>query len=330
MPSPTVLMAHQFREVTARGDALVLTGETMGGGACTGAMREHLEAGLQVYATERAARTFSDDLAKMASWGVRLLSDDEAAGFKGGTIIRMGDIDFNSLERAFSAWGVRLNPDYIGVAVLDHGAAPPGESDRRFRFLNLANLLESNATLEALIYSANEVSESFTRMRAVVRSLKGHAPLVIMDTGAAAVMGASQDGAAASHRRHLAVNLGNSHTLAFHLEGLKVLGMFEHHTSGLSLERFETLLERLVSGELTNAEVWDDGGHGSLVFGVGGSPFLVATGPRRRLISDSRLKPYFAAPSGNMMLTGCFGLVRAAALRFPEWRPEIEKALSLD
>lgn len=329
LPAPTVLVARKIREATARGEALVLTGETMGGGACTVALREHLAAGFPVYATEKAARTFSDDLAKVASWGVCLVSEDEAAGFKGGTRIRMEDVDFSSLAKAFAGWGVKLAPDVIGVAVLDHGAAPPGESERRFRFQYLEHRLKTNGTLAALVYRAAEVPGHFTRMQAVVRSLDGETPLILMDTGAAAVLGASLDGEGACHRERLAVNLGNSHTLAFHLDGLKVLGMFEHHTSGLSLARLETLLERLVSGGLTNAEVWDEGGHGSLVISAGGNPFLLATGPRRALISPSRMKPCFAAPFGNMMLAGCFGLARAAALRFPEWQPEIDKALCL-
>ena len=330
LPSPTVLVARKIREVTARGETLVLTGETMGGGACTGALREHLAAGFLVYATENAARTFKDDLEKVVSWGVHLISADEADGFKNGTKISMGDIELGSLERAFSAWGIKLNPDVIGVAVMDHGAAPPGESDRRFRFHNLTQMLEKDSTLAALVFTAPEVAESFTRMRAVVRSLGGETPSILMDTGAAAVLGASLDRVACSHHQHLAVNLGNSHTLAFHLDGLKVRGLFEHHTGSLSLKRLEALLERLVSGELSNAEVWDEGGHGSLVLSAGGSPFLLATGPRRGLINDSRLQPYFAAPFGNMMLVGCFGLARAAALRFSEWQPEIDKALSLD
>lgn len=328
LPAPTVQVARRIRKATVERKALVLNGETMGGGACTFALREHLAAGLGVYATEKAARTFSDDLGKVASWGVKLVSDDEVA-LKGAKI-SLGDVEFNLLEKAFSAWGVKLAPDAIGMAVLDHGAAPPGESERRFRFRYLANRLEEKGTLEALAYLASEIPEHFTRMQAVVRSLAGKKPLILMDTGAAAVLGASLDGEGACHRKRLAVNLGNSHTLAFHLDGLNVLGMFEHHTHGLSLARLETLLKKLVSGELTNDEVWDEGGHGALVFKGGGSPFLLATGPRRALIRPSRLKPCFAAPFGNMMLTGCFGLVRAIALRFPEWQPEINKTFCID
>jgi len=38
---------------------------------------------------------------------------------------------------------------------------------------------------------------------------------------------------------------------------------------------------------------------------------LIATGPRRGMLEGSPLPFEFAAPHGDMMLTGCFGLLRA-------------------
>ncbi len=330
LPAPTVLIAQKMGMATDRSDPIVLIGETMGGGPCTDALRTHLEAGLEASATPEAARTFSDDLEKVASWGVRLVSPDEAASIKRGTVIRMGDIALDALEKALSCWDIRLAVDGIAVAVLDHGAAPRGESERIFRFRQLEHLLQKNNTLESFIFFPAEVPSFLTRMQAIVRSLEEKFPLILMDTGAAAVLGASLDRIVAAHPHHLAVNLGNSHTLAFHLAGARVLGLFEHHTLSLSSYRLELLLDKLVSGELKSAEVWGDGGHGSLVLERGASPFVTATGPRRLLLVSSQLNPYYAAPFGNMMLTGCFGLARAVAIRFPEWRGEIERALLLE
>jgi len=327
LPSPTRLVAQRIKQATARGEPLILIGETMGGGACTGAMKDHLKAGRKVYSTEEAARSFSDDLQKVASWGVELISPDEAARIKNGSSISMGDIDLDVLSKALSNWDINLAPDGMAVAVLDHGAAPPGESDRLFRFRQLEQLLTQNNTLESFAFTPPELPDDFTRMQAVVRSLGNDVPLVLMDTGASAVLGASLDSVVATHPHRLAVNLGNSHTLAFLLDDSRVLGLFEHHTSALSPDRLEALLEKITSGELSFTEVWQDGGHGSLSIGKGERPFLVATGPRRSLLTSSRLNAYFAAPFGSMMLTGCFGLARAVALKFPQWRDELEKAL---
>jgi uncharacterized protein (DUF1786 family) len=95
---------------------------------------------------------------------------------------------------------------------------------------------------------------------------------------------------------------------------------------------------KLANGTLTNEEVFDTSGHGALIlpptsfpqaeFERGGSfPFLAVTGPRRELLRGSRLHPYEATPHGDMMLAGCFGLLRALADHEPALAPLIEPSL---
>ena len=299
----------------------------MGGGASTSAVRRHLESGLKVYATENAARSFRDNLEEVTSWGIQLISTDEVTQFKSGTIIQLADVELERLEKALSNWNIPLSPDVVAVAVLDHGVAPPGESDRLWRFKYLEQLLQANGTLEAFMFSETEIPRYFTRMQAVVRTIKGNAPVVIMDTGAAAVLGSSFDRTVELHDKRLVVNMGNSHTLAFNLSGSRVLGLFEHHTSSLSQSRLENLMLGTIAGDLKQQDIREEGGHGSLIIEKGGEPFITVTGPRRSLLENSRLNPYLAAPFGSMMLTGCFGLLKAAAIKFPQWRDEIENAL---
>ena len=136
------------------------------------------------------------------------------------------------------------------VAVLDHGTSPLGESQRLFRFRHLESLIKHSNTLEDLIFTSTDLPDYFTRMQAVARSLKDTAPLVLMDTGAAAVLGASLDRVVAAHPHRLVVNLGNAHTIAFLLIESRILGLFEHHTRQLSLHKLEVLLTKLISGEL--------------------------------------------------------------------------------
>ena len=68
-------------------------------------------------------------------------------------------------------------------------------------------------------------------------------------------------------------------------------------------------------------------GHGAMVFRPtpDARPFLAVTGPRRghaaRLGACGR---YFAVPHGDMMLAGCFGLLRAYAANYPEAAEAIE------
>ena len=61
----------------------------------------------------------------------------------------------------------------------------------------------------------------------------------------------------------------------------------------------------------------------------GAMPLIAVTGPQRGRLRGSRLQPYFATPHGDMMISGCFGLVRAFGARYPERREEIEQALAV-
>jgi len=107
--------------------------------------------------------------------------------------------------------------------------------------------------------------------------------------------------------------VGNQHTLGVLLQGERVLGLFEHHTVLMTPDKLVQLIDRLRAGTLTNEEVYEDHGHGAFISSdyVPGSgfDFVAVTGPQRRLGAD--LDYYFAAPHGDMMLTGCFGLVAA-------------------
>jgi len=54
---------------------------------------------------------------------------------------------------------------------------------------------------------------------------------------------------------------------------------------------------------------------------------VAVTGPQRGRLADTGLAPYFAAPFGDMMISGCFGLLRAFADVYPGAAPAIEHRL---
>ncbi|MFQ5826184.1 MAG: DUF1786 domain-containing protein [Dehalococcoidia bacterium] len=328
MPAPTRIVAGRIQEATRRGEPLLLTGVTMGGGASGSAVRKHLAAGLPVYATPEAAATLDDDLDLVAGWGVNLVSEGEAEHVDGACRVEMKDLDLVAISRALGAFGVEASFDAVAVAALDHGAAPKDMSDRLFRFQYLRRVVEKRNELIAFVYMAEEVPSHLTRLQAIAKTLDRELPLLLLDTGVAAALGALEDETVSRHPHRLLVNLGNSHTLAFHLEGNSILGLFEHHTGGLDAQRLGAFLERLTQGRLTQEEVFGDGGHGSVVLGrASRAPFMTVTGPRRGMVRNSDLNPYLAAPHGAMMLVGCFGLIRAFALKMGTWREEIDRAL---
>jgi uncharacterized protein (DUF1786 family) len=327
MPSPTALLAERVKQATADRVDLVLTGVTMGGGPGHWAVEAHMKAGLNVYATPDAARTFDDDLERVAAMGVRIV--DSPDGANGARRLELRDFYLAELIEALRAFGVSTTFDAVGVAVFDHGAAPPGVSDRRFRFDYLRDQVERGIGLEGFGFLVAEIPARMTRMQAVAGTWSGPDPLFLMDTGPAAILGALDDAVVAASDPVSVVNVGNFHTIAALLDGRRIRGLFEHHTGELTPPKLEQYLDKLASGNLSNDQVFDDMGHGALELGVNPrSPKrLAVTGPRRGLLDGSRLRPHLAVPHGDMMLAGCFGLLRALAARLPEFAPVVEGQL---
>lgn len=337
MPSPTMQIRHRLLEASRRRQAILLTGVIMGGGPSQWAVEAHLRAGLPVYATPPAARSFNDDLEVVKEMGIILVSEEEADRLPVPiTRLEMKDFDFPAVVQAFASFGVALDAlDAIAVAVFDHGDAPPGVSDRKFRFEYLDRRIRLENRLSAFAYQAEDIPPILTRLQAVAVSAQGlDAPLVVMDTAPAAILGATYDPQVAARKRVIIANIGNFHTLAFRLGPAGIEGVFEHHTGLLDRPKLERLLLSLADGSLKDEDVFEDQGHGALIYNpdllsLSGDGFGVAvTGPRRSLVKGSRvLKPYFAVPFGDMMIAGNIGLLSAVADLLPYLREPIQNWL---
>jgi uncharacterized protein (DUF1786 family) len=304
LPAPTQVLARRIRRLTGQAQPIFLNGRVMGGGAVTQAVRYHMGHALPVYATPQAAFTFSDRLEEPEDWGVVLTETAPP----GAVTLSLGDVDMEALRQVLAAFEVPF-PQHYAVAVQDHGFHPQG-SNRRFRFQGWENFLAQGGKLADLAY--RQPPSRFTRMAAVAEVLPG---VLLMDTCAAGVRGALLDPRAAEHLEQglTVVNAGNAHTFAALVKGERIYGVYEHHTGLLSPEKFRAHLERFQQGTLTNGEIFDDQGHGCTYvpdFEPGGEfAFTVITGPRRRLAQG--WPGVMAAPFGDMMLSGCFGLVAA-------------------
>lgn len=337
VPSPTMMVHRRIKDATRRRQPILLSGVIMGGGPSQWAAEDHVRAGLSLYATPEAARSFNDDLDMVRRMGVQIVSEDEAARLSQDVLrIELRDFDFGAIARALGEFGVSLDDlAAVAVAVFDHGDAPVDYSDRQFRFDYLDERIRAENRLSAFAYPAAQVPPIMTRLEAVVKSAEGvDAPLVVMDTAPAAVLGATFDPRLAARQRKLIANVGNFHTLAFRLGPAGIEGVFEHHTGLLDLPRLDALLRALADGSLKHADVFDDHGHGALIYHgdplpLGEGEFDVAvTGPRRNLMRASSLRPYFAVPFGDMMIAGCFGLLAAVADVLPELGEPIHASLS--
>ncbi|HUG63132.1 MAG TPA: DUF1786 family protein, partial [Methylomirabilota bacterium] len=226
LPSQTQVVARRIAAVTAARRPLHLTGAVMGGGASTGAVQAHLAAGLPVTATANAARTIHNDPVRVARFGVTIREDTPS----GAAVIALRDLDLDALGGGLNAFGVAL-PDIVAGAVQDHGYRP-GSGNNEVRFEYLQGLLDGGADLAGMVY--RQPPAEMTRMAAVSETIPG---AYVMDTGAAAVLGALGDpvvARAANSTGAILVNVGNMHTFAVLLQGRRLYGLFEHHTGGLT------------------------------------------------------------------------------------------------
>ena len=292
--------------------------------------------------TPAAATTINDELDKVEALGIKIISEDEAHELP-STVHRLElkDFDFSAIAKTFEDYGVSLNDlSAIAVAVFDHGNAPAGVSDRQFRFDYLDDRIREKNSLSAFAYLTNEIPKIMTRLQSVADSAgELPCPLVVMDTAPAAVLGAALDPIVAMRKQKIICNVGNFHTLAFRLGRDGIQGVFEHHTGEIDLAKLESLLRRLADSSLKHEDVFNDMGHGALMytdeaFELGSDEFdIVVTGPRRSMFgkggsgSAPSLKPYFATPFGDMMIAGCYGLLAATAEIVPDLAETISGSL---
>lgn len=330
MPSATEITARRIRRATLESRPILLSGVPMGAGPCGWALEAHLASGLAAYATPAAARTFDDDLAVVAGMGVVVVSEDEANAVRGVERIVMHDLDLAAVRNALAAFQVSTQFDGLALGCLDHGYAPPGYSERLFRFDHLRRVVRENNDLRSFVYLPEEVPEYLVRARSMLASIDFDVPAIYLDTGPAAVLGALQDPHLSDAEDQIVLHLGTMHTLGFWLNGTEIRALYEHHTAMLSREEIESLTERFIAGNLTPEEVFARQGHG-VHYVDNATPvdaLIAVTGPQRHKLRSSRLNPYFAMPHGDVMISGCYGLVWAFAERFAERRLEIETALA--
>jgi len=329
LPSPTMMVHRRLKQALSQSGTrapILLSGHQMGGGPSAWAIEEYARAKIPVYMTPSAATTINDELEKVEALGIKIISEEESQQLKAVSRIELKDFDFELITKTFRDYGVSLNDlEAIAVAVFDHGNAPAGVSDRQFRFDYLDERIKAKNSLSAFAYLSKDIPKIMTRLQSVADSADDlPCPLLVMDTAPAAVLGATFDSLVAQRRQKIICNVGNFHTLAFRLGTEGIEGVFEHHTGEIDLAKLELLLRSLAEGSLKHEDVFNDMGHGALMYSTDQFEFgkdefdIVVTGPRRSMFAhDPTLKPYFAVPFGDMMIAGCFGLLAATAEILP-------------
>ena len=301
---------------------LLLTGVEMGGGPIAGVLRRRAQKN-KVVVSASAAATLNHDLEKVAAWGIQVVDDATAEKMKADaayTHIRLADLDVQRLESIVGGFGVPFAFDTVGICAQDHGVAPSGVSHLDYRHNLFAELLDRDPRVHVLLYERREVPEKMNRLRSIAESA-GALPtqqIYVMDSGMAAILGASLDRSAEGKERIVILDVATSHTVGAALLGDEIASFFEYHTSDVTPERLESLVRNLADGKLRHREILAEGGHGAYTrktIEYAAVEAIIATGPKRKIAAASRLDLTWGAPMGDNMMTGTAGLLEAIQRR---------------
>ncbi|MFC1707604.1 DUF1786 family protein [Planctomycetota bacterium] len=317
--SPAPYLAEK---AAGRKGNLLVTGKEMGGGAISKALIQRAR-NARVVMTTAAAATVHHDLDRVQSRGIQVIADDEVDGVLGSgefSCLTLGDLDVNRLRSIVAGFGVPFEFEVVGVCAQDHGVPPSGMSHLDYRHSIFQAALNESPCPHALLYDASEVPHTLSRLTAIAESAQAlpAEEVYLMDSGMAAILGASMDPHARSLERIVVLDVATSHTLGASLERGEIAAFFEYHTCDVTVALLESLLVELAEGRLTHGEVLEAGGHGAYsrkAIGFENVEAIVATGPRRGLLADSRLPVTYGAPLGDNMLTGTVGLLAAIRRR---------------
>jgi uncharacterized protein (DUF1786 family) len=319
VPSPSSIYARKVIETTKLRKNLLIYGDVIGGGKFTSALLSHIKNGLSVTMSVSSAYSVRNDLEHVKEFGIRIIENNDLPKVFDGEEIELDELDLNKLKEFLMNYGEDLSDiDAIGIAVQDHGAAPVGMSNRKFRIRKMKELLSKRNNIFNLAYIEDTIPQNFIRMNSAFKASKRILPetrVLIMDTSFAAILGCLCDPIVKKADSFLAINFGNDHTLAFIISGTEVCGIMEHHTKLLNPEKIRNLIIKFISSKIDDSDIFNDGGHGSFYLGPLKKfeiELIVVTGPNRNLIKKTGLKYHFATPGGDMMMTGPLGLVMAA------------------
>ncbi len=277
------------------------TGVEMGGGRVSTVLKNRARTHAVVMSAEAAA-TVHHDPARVASAGIVIVSAKEARSLAADpdyTAVTLADIEPNRLRRIVTGFGVPFEFDVIGLCAQDHGVPPRDVSHLDYRHRLFAETLDQSPFPHALVYPADQVPETFNRLRCMARTAKKipAKEIFVMDSGMAAIQGACCDPLCRGLERFMVLDIATSHTVGAAILAGEIAGFFEYHTHDITAEKLDRLLPALPGGGLDHAKILDEGGHGAYSrrqFDYRENEITIATGPRRERHSANphRSKPW--------------------------------------
>ncbi|MDM8537954.1 DUF1786 family protein [Desulfobacterales bacterium HSG17] len=317
--SPVKYIAEKAAQLNG---SLAVSGCEMGGGSISSVLKQRAKKA-RVVMSASAAETIHHNPDRVLETGIEIAEDPEVQQLQNSpefTPLILGDIDIERIKTIVSGFGVPFSFDIVGICVQDHGKAPNNVSHLDFRHNLFQAALDKNPFPHALIYKIDEVPKIMNRLCAIGRSAQALPvkEIYLMDSGMAAILGASTDVLCRNKKNIMVLDIATSHTVgAAMIEG-ELAGFFEYHTHDMTLERLESLLKNLADGNLSHENILSEGGHGAYIrkaFGFDSAEIILATGPKRKLLNNSNLPIVFGSPLGDNMMTGTAGLLEAVRRR---------------
>ena len=117
--------------------------------------------------------------------------------------------------------------------------------------------LANNPVPETLLYRSDQVPAEMNRLSAIANDAKALPTdrVYVMDSGMAAILGASMDVLTADRRRILVLDIATSHTVGAAVEAGMLCGFFEYHTTDITAARLDRLLTDLADGKLSHRRI---------------------------------------------------------------------------
>jgi uncharacterized protein (DUF1786 family) len=315
------ILTVQDRAESLSGDLLVI-GKEMGGGSLSTVLEERAKTG-EVAVSASAAATLHHNLEKVRSWGIEVIDDSAAENLrrmKNRSVLSLEDIDVQRLKTIVQGFGVPFSFDVVGICAQDHGVPPTGMSHLDYRHNLFKTALDKNPLPHTLLFRDAEIPPTFNRLRCISESARSLPAdeIYVMDSGMAAILGASLDPRARQKQKILVLDLATSHTVGATLEEGQIAGFFEYHTKDMSVQKLDSLVIELAEGKLIHENILREGGHGAYIrkaVGFQSVEIMVATGPKRGMVEKSTFPLVLGAPLGDNMMTGTAGLLEAIRRR---------------
>ncbi len=235
----------------------------------------------------------------------------------------LSDIQPNRIQKIIESFGSPFKFDAIAACAQDHGIPPKNVSHLDFRHKQFSRLLDKNPSLSSTLHSRDTIPTNMNRLHSIANCLiqLPTKKIYVMDSGMAAILGASMDPIAQSKKRMIVLDIATSHTVGAAIQNGIITSFFEYHTKNITEKKLKKLIQDLPEGKISYDQVLKDGGHGAYTrdtFKYCSVEAIIITGPLRHIITDcccNNIPIFFGSPWGDNMMTGTTGLMEAMRLK---------------